>query len=206
MTELGQVAMKEMLDRFCEAGALSVARYAEVSGLLPEHDLPESFMPAFILNQLGDSLSMTIETSLSKLLLWNTQIHRRRGYSLALGPHRAASLGVPLVDMVIFSGRDPMNRDILALVEFKSGWIDTTEIPGRRNDRDKIRSILEYVDTCRYGVTCGWTRHLDYYKNQADEAGEPFWKHQIALANGRTDYYFCARLFERAKPNYPAAP
>jgi hypothetical protein len=42
--------------------------YAESSGLLPDGDMPECFLAAFVLDHLGDEVRMMIETNSRKLI------------------------------------------------------------------------------------------------------------------------------------------
>jgi hypothetical protein len=45
--------------------------YAEASGLLPDEDMPECFLAAFVFDHLGDEVTMTIETNSRKLIGWS---------------------------------------------------------------------------------------------------------------------------------------
>ncbi len=44
--------------------------YAESSRLLPDGDMPECFLAAFVLDHLGDEVTMTIETNSRKVIGW----------------------------------------------------------------------------------------------------------------------------------------
>ena len=152
----------EIMKDFCEAGAEAVRYYAEVSGLEPQDTpyMPEYFMPAFIFQKLGRSTRITLETSLIHLVRWNNDYREQR--QLAKVPdadalQRMESLSVrsPRVDMVLFDSARPSEKGLLALVEFKAGWISFLAPPAPLSDRDKLLRILSLVDTCLYGIACG---------------------------------------------------
>lgn len=139
------MTLEDTMEKLCKAGARAVQRYAEVSGMSPDEEMPECFLSAYFFDHFGDEVTMTIETSARKLLGWNDDQRQRQGL-LPAGP---ADLGLDarrLVDLILFKDAHlPKNKqNFFALVEFKSGWID-----GARNgDRDKLLRLLKHIDTC----------------------------------------------------------
>jgi len=188
----------------CDAGAGAMHRYAEISGEDPFDDMPEHFLQSYTMDHLGDYITSTIETGLSKLSIWNKDVRKRNGLPplpqeetmelLAL----AETLGSPRVDMVLFEGDEdgrPKDKlDIFALVEFKKGaW-------ALDGDRQKLLLILPHIDTCSYGVVCGGGRltELDMWKARADESGDRWFQaHVRAISDEPPRYFFCARVFPR---------
>lgn len=197
-----------MIDDFvqtiCQTGAHAVTRYVKVSGEWP----PELFVTAFILDHLGDEITMTMETGFTKLVDWNAAVRKRRGLSNPpLTDHLvalAAELGAPRVDLVAFEGLDRPKReqDMLALIEFKSGWIDGRPIPG--SDRNKLRRVLQLIETCPYGVIAGWAStpaNRDWAREGAQTAKDKWFEAKFEL-EGKPSF-FCARLFGPGAPDQP---
>lgn len=193
--------IEAVIKELCNYGAQAVARYVDVTDTAPEY-MPEYFMPGFILDHWGDHRTVTLETSFAKLLEWNEDSASRAGLRQPRSVLEVLSatdkLGSPRVDLVIF--KDPhlpkKQQDMLALVEFKRQWIDGAQIPGRQGDRDKLRSILDYIDTCSYGVVCGWIRaaYRDGFYADALKAGDKWFETKFQLGDGKS-CFFCARLF-----------
>ena len=194
--------IETIVQRLCDIGARAVHRYVEVSGMDP-YDMPEYFMPSFILDHLGDKVTMTLETSFAKLLEWNEDARKRSGL-----PERkllvsvVADLGAPRVDLVLY--KDPHRRkneqDLLALVEFKRGWISGAHSPTDHSDQAKVRRLLQHIDICRYGIVCGWARlaDRDWAHKGAMETGDKWFESEFEVKDDRTQYFFCARLVESA--------
>jgi hypothetical protein len=192
------------VQEICNAGAAAMFRYAEVSGEDPFDDMPEHFLQSYTMDHLGDGITATIETGLSKLSAWNRDVRKRNG--LPPLPQEetlqllglAEKLGAPRVDMVLFegdeTGRSKYELDILALVEFKKGaW-------ALDSDRQKLLLILPHIDTCRYGVVCGGGKvaELDMYKAKADALADKWFQTSVKPTLGHAArYFFCARLFSR---------
>ena len=66
------------LSHASDAAAQSVRRYFDVSGIGPKI-MPEYFMPAFILDRLGDKLSAMLETNFRTLVEWNAGVRHFMG-------------------------------------------------------------------------------------------------------------------------------
>jgi hypothetical protein len=195
--------VEDVIRKLCKAGVRAMRRYAKVSGEDPD-ELPEYFMPALVLDQLGNQITATLETRFSKLSEWNDDIRQRRGLA-PRSPEKEAELlilaeelGRPRVDMVLYEGDDegrPKDQlDFLALVEFKKGEF--------ASDRDKLLKILPHIDTCRYGVTCGSVRgeaNLEWHKNEAQGTHDRWFQSAPLRLNDRR-FFFCARLFESGTP------
>ena len=157
------IEIDDVMGKFCDAGAQAVRRYFDVSGEGP-WSMPEYFMPAFMLDRLGDQMTATLETNFRTLVEWNACVRARRG--LAQQPHDerllllAQQLNGRRVDMALFEGekegKPKEQQDFLALVEFKGGWLDAAGNPGRISDSDKLLMLLVHVDTCPWGIVCGW--------------------------------------------------
>ena len=190
------IDIDDVMRKLCDAGARAMGRYAEVSGEGPG-DMPEYFMPAFILGQIGDEISVTLETGFSKLVEWNDDTRKRRDLP-ARSPEEQAKLlaladelGTPRVDMVLFAGQDqgvPKDeQDFLALVEFK-------RYSASPDDRAKLLRILPHIDTCLYGVVCGniEDRHLQSHRAEAEKLGDRWYQ---SVLPGDFRWFFCARLF-----------
>ena len=71
--------------------------HAESGGLSPDGDMPECFLAAFVLDHLGDEVTMTIETNSGKVIGWRdgsagarivTRRTDREGLEFA-SPHRS---------------------------------------------------------------------------------------------------------------------
>jgi hypothetical protein len=185
----------------CDAGAAAIHRYIQVSGEDPS-DMPEHFMPAFILDHVGSKITMTLETGFSKLSKWNQNTRQGRGLPprgqeevtelLAL----ALELGLPRVDMVLYEGNDdgrPKDQlGLLALVEFKKGPSTV--------DRNKLLRILPHVDTCPYGIVCG-SRGIDrdWDVEDARKMDDRWFETAVQPSPGdKKPYFFSARLFSRS--------
>ncbi len=209
--------IESVISELCQIGARAVARYVEITGS-PPGDMPEYFMPAYIFDHIGDEITMTLETSFLKLLGWSMDANGAQRSQTTTQDVKAlteaANLGSPRVDLVVF--KDPhLPKDeqrILALVEFKRGWIDGAQIPGRRSDRDKLLMLLNHIDTSQYGVVCGWApaANRDWARNDAMTVGDSWFEHQFELEGFPTSYYFCARLFgqkhRQFQPHETTAP
>ncbi len=197
------IDIDDFMNLFCRAGADAIFRYVEVSGEGPA-DMPEYFLPAMILQQLGSTISMTLETRFSKLSEWNNNARVRHCLSRLPNEeqdllHLAEEVGSPRVDMVVYDRPDlPKNEQgFLALVEFKKGWIAP-------DDRLKLFGIFPHADTCPYGITCGsmTNRQLQYEKEQVRGTGDLWYECPVPdfQDKGIEPYWFGARLI--TNPNF----
>jgi hypothetical protein len=191
-----------LMRELCDAGAHALNHYATISGEDP-CTAPEYLMPALICRELGDTigeggtqLSVTLETTFSTLWEWNSAARVR---DLRSVPSELVKLGEKLgtqrVDMVLFSvqpGISKDDHDLFALVEFKRGNLE--EEHGNK-DREKLRGVLKYIDTCSYGVVCGWveSKYHPYQKERANRAGDSWFDSSVPVYEGK--YVFCARVF-----------
>jgi len=191
----------EVTQDFCSAGAEALRDYVEVSGFEPLEPpyMPEYFMPASIFRKLGRTRTITLETSLAHLVLWNNATRSRRRHPeepAAQALQEVANMGSPRVDMVLCDGATLPDRDILELVEFKSGWISFEPQPARVSDRDKLLRILPLVDTCPYGIACGWMElgHLNWQKSKMN--GDTLYEAPVpGIFKNNHLYFFGARVF-----------
>ena len=157
--------INDMMLEFCKAGADSVRCYTDVSGVdhLDPPYMPEYFMSSFIFQKLGRTRSVTLETNLANLVKWNNDTREKRQLQ-NINEHTAlnliAELRRPRVDMVLFGGPSSPEKNLFAVVEFKNGEISIS-------DREKLLKILPLLDTCPYGIVCGWIEDtwLDSYKS-----------------------------------------
>jgi hypothetical protein len=183
-----------IMRNFCNAGADAVSRYVTVSGTRgPFEHMPEYFMPAYMLTQLGDQMGIVLEmgfdTGFPTLIGWNADVRRRR--NLPPEEHDQCllrRLHGKCVDMVLFTGDDGRTsgaeRDLLALVEFKNGWLDADRIGGNVSDRDKLLMFLDCTDTCPFGIVCGYATARHCGAQQAN----PLFGPAIAGFNPRSHY------------------
>jgi hypothetical protein len=196
----------DLMQRFCDAGAQAVRRYVDVSG--DRHlNMPEYFMPSFVFDSLGGKTTATLETSFSYLVDWNAGARQRRGLPQQFRDARllllAQQLGGRRVDMVLFEGEEDHKpkdeQDFFALVEFKRGWIDAASFPGRISDRDKLLMLLDHIDTCPWGIACGWIpqNHYDWQQTQIRGSKDRWFESKIQLPDYDAPLFFCARLFAR---------
>jgi hypothetical protein len=146
--------------RICDQTAGAIEKYAGISGSGVD-DLPEYFLAAYVLMALGDVLTMTLETNSRKLWDWHIDIRQRwdravrkeepapREYNPTVGGRRA--------DLVLFQGNHSKKTetDFLCLVEFKKWYLDAGDIK-------KIRDWFRFLDTCKYGMVCGFTEVPKY--------------------------------------------
>jgi hypothetical protein len=65
--------IEETARRVCAEIASAVEKYVNVSGA---SDLPEHFVQSYVFANLGDVLTMTLETNSSKLWEWNGRLRR----------------------------------------------------------------------------------------------------------------------------------
>ena len=197
------------VQEFCDTGARAVSRYAEVS----DDDymkMPEYFMPAFIFDNLRTpraATTITLETSFTDLIARNASVRKRRGF--AEQGHNdqllrlAEQLGGRRIDMALFEGeaeQKPRNeQDFVALVEFKKGWIDSGTLSGKISDRDRLLLLLACVDTCPWGIVCGWIPqyHYDWQKNETLRTADRLFTSKIKIRDVAGPLLFCARLFAR---------
>ena len=191
------------MQRFCDAGAKAVCRYIEISGE-PLSTMPEYFMPAFIMNCLGDDVTFTLETGFATLHTWNGDSRERnlRNDLRVEEPLLSDEIYGRRIDMVIFEGQNEgkpkHEQDIFALAEFKRGWIDSAKTPGKISDRDKLLMFMNFIDTSKYGIVCGYVNenHLNWQaKDVKRESKDRLFMAPIKQDNKSYEpMYFCARL------------
>jgi len=142
------------MNAFCKAGAEAVRCYVDISHSDPLDPpyMPEYFVSSYILQHLGSRWVMTLETNLNHIMCLNQSIPAKNSKRR--------------VDMVIFDPITNAKSTILALAEFKNGKLDYETIPSKDSDRDKMLRLFSLIDTCPYGIVCGWIdqRWLDYHQ------------------------------------------
>jgi hypothetical protein len=186
----------------CKLAAQAVVRYATISGMIPNKDMPEAFLSAFIFDKLGGRYSMTLETRLRKL--WDFERETRQPTLLRMAWRQElrkiiAIVRNPGVDLVLYQGdpAQPESNKMLALIELKKWWISTP-------DRLRLLRVLEHVRSCPHGAICsvmeGSPQDLAQAKKEAIAAGDRWFScevphplpHRIA---GR--FTACIRYFDR---------
>jgi hypothetical protein len=196
------IDIHELMPRFCKTGDRALAQYSLISGE-DSDTAPEYFMSAFIMCYLGNQadgnrnqLTITLETTFRTLWQWNSEARHRNGRSIPADLVKLGEeLGTQKVDMVLFSGPDgtpKSDHEFLALVEFKRGNLETPG-PGGITDHEKLLGLLKFVDTCPYGIVCGWIKqkYLADQKSRSDDVGDKWFQAEAA----RSEYVFCARIF-----------
>jgi hypothetical protein len=186
--------------RVCEAAAEAVHRYATVTGLSPSEDLPERFITAFVLDKLGDEVTLTLETSLSKLWRWNLNALKGLRLPIPENPEEefaliAAELGAPRVDMAIWAGEGQKDeQDCFAIIEFKNWKIIERE-------RDKVYNIIKHL-ICPHGAICvvmqGSAESLGWAEDLARKDGDGWFACNVAATPENPALYsVCIRYFDR---------
>jgi hypothetical protein len=101
--------------------------------------------------------------------------------------------------MVLFDGQSQdgaqTEQGLLALVEFKKGWIAVGD--NLANDHDKLLRILPHIDTCQYGIVCGTiSDEPDWFKAEAERVGDHWFERAVTPQAGEAKRHtFYARLF-----------
>jgi len=179
----------------CREVANAVLRYTDVAGQISEETvpglmMPESFAPAFVFGRLGSELTMTLETNVNTLWKYN---QAARG-SNEPAPERLRN---QRVDLVLYQGNSPKKdeQELFALIEFKLLTLDL-------RDREKLRNILNDIDTCPNGAICSVLKSdLDLLleEKQAIADGDHWYRYDVpALPHSNTERFsVCARAFQR---------
>ena len=205
------IDIDKLMESFCQLGAQAIERYFAISGEGP-WQMPEFFMPAFIMDRLGDQTTATLETNFATLIQWNKEIRQRRGLAIVEHDDRLLQLAAQLrgrrVDLVFYEGQEigkPKNeQDFYALVEFKGGWLDAEAVPGKVSDRDKLLMLMAHLDTCPWGIVCGWAPkvHREWQRDRVEGTGDKWFEKEILLPAGlHHSLFFCARLFANSPGN-----
>jgi hypothetical protein len=200
--------IEETATRVCDAMAGAIELYASISGS-GVTDLPEHFVPAYVLANLGSVLTMTMETNSTKLWDWSCDI-RRRWNGLPPGqptpaapPDYVSKVGMRRADLVLFRGDHSKKNetDFLCFVEFKT-WKDISP------DVQKIRDWFQFIDTCPWGMACGLAditsiEWLKIIQDQAESVGDKFVQGRVARPLSTPgNFQTFARLL--TNPNYKA--
>lgn len=202
--------IETVVQALCKVGAEAVSRYVTVSGDDTPSNMPEYFVPAYLLDRLGDELVVTLEGSFEGLFGWNERARHGAARSLQdssellLRPRQ--KLAGRRVDLVLAvrrsDGKSEEPPDLLALVECKRNWIDADKIPGKESDRDKLLLFLAHIDTCQWGIVCGgWIdqNHRAYQRDRSMKGtGDKWYECEIPLSGvPGGPFWFAARLFDR---------
>lgn len=200
--------------KFCRGGAHAVQRYCEVSGDFPE-SMPEYFMPAFVFNQLGDEITVTLEVGFETLVEWNEGVRKRRGIAPSAPSEELLELARRYLrgrrpDMALFASEEEHKakeqQDLLALVEFKRGWVDGQRLPGKISDRVRLLMMLAHIDTCPWGIACGCMSKAqrDWEKGESMRGTQDRWHEcEITLQErAGAPMFFGARLFARSSDDH----
>lgn len=200
------IDVSQLMQKFCDVGAAAVSRYAAVSGDSHFH-MPEYFMASFILDHLGSDVTATLEMNFSTLVEWNDDARKHHGLPKHSPDDRALLLAEQLggrrVDMVLFEGEEERKakdlQDFFALVEVKRGWIDAASVTGKISDRDRLLMLLDRIDTCKWGIACGWIQqnHRDWQKAETEKTSDRWFETEFHLQDYDAPLYFGARLLAR---------
>lgn len=150
-----ELLIAELAKMVCAAMAKSLKQYKEISGL-GSNMMPEHFAVAYIMLQLHEQMqkyiSMTMETNSSTLWNWNAEADAsiRKQYGNAIPQEFWDECGTRRCDLVIFRGDTPLkdNHAFFCLIEAKTH----TKID---DDVKKIKTWLQYITTCPYGMVVG---------------------------------------------------
>lgn len=177
MTESHFQLFKTTADRLCNLGAIAVKRYAEISNLNINTNMPEHFIQSYVLEHYG--AIMTMETKLSDLMLVGKTLQSR--HQQEMRSHN------PRIDLVLYHDD---KKEVLALIEMKSGYISN-------DDRDKLLGVLPLVN-CSVGIACGWFRddQLEHERGQykARKAENDYWG-QTPFTVANSNLFFAAHAF-----------
>jgi hypothetical protein len=203
--------IQEVGIRVCDAAAGAIELYASIAGTDVDDDFPEHLLAAHALANLGSVLTMTMETSGKKLWEWNCDI-RRRWNGLPSGQPTPAApadyftkFGMRRADLVLFKGdhSKKSETEFLCLVEFKK-WT-TPELDSR-----KIRDWFQFVDTCPWGMVCGFsnTNSIEWLRILQDKAegmGDKFVEGRVARPVSTSDsFQTYARILANSDYKAPA--
>jgi hypothetical protein len=102
----------------CREAANAVLRYTEVAGQICEKTapglmMPEYFLMSFVFDKLGSDLTMTLETSVNTLWLYNQNARS--------SPGKVNELSNQKIDLVVYQGESSRKDEqgLMALIEFK---------------------------------------------------------------------------------------
>jgi hypothetical protein len=189
-----EAAVIELMQSICDVAARGVYRYCEVAGQIggtysSALFMPESFVPAFVLDRLGTSCTISLETNYKNL---------EDFCGLASGALRQNQR----VDMVVYES-DPAkrieDRAPMLLVEFKL----LTPFSEDGSDRQKLFEILNRVDSSLYGAVCAVldSNKVDLSRKEARALadGDSWYQCDVGrLPHGNAERLsVCARLFYR---------
>jgi hypothetical protein len=200
--------ISETAIRICDQAAGAIEKYSWISGSGVD-DLPEYFLAANVLIALGDVLTMTLETNSRKLWEWHIDQRQRWDHEDLRDKQPPAeynpTVGGRRADLVLFQGehRNKTKSDFLCLVEFKKGYLDLGDIK-------KIQDWFRFLDTCKYGMVCGFTEvpkynsYLAEMEHGAKGAGDKWILGRIArplpVAEASLNFQMFARILEN--PNF----
>jgi hypothetical protein len=130
--------IREVADRFCETAVEAVFRYHDLTEWDPKA-VPESFIQSYILDRIGERISLNLEIPVPQLWTWigdRSQV--------------PSDLGREVVDFVINKTNSPIKsaQDVWAIAELKRH----DSVGG---DRYKISNILPLFKSCQFGVAIG---------------------------------------------------
>lgn len=181
----------------CKQGARSLTRYARVTDL-DINFMPETFIQSYILDHMGDDVTVVLETHFNELVKWSLETKNERKAPVSAkritDAIQAVDMGTKKIDLVLFKNPHlpKPQQDILALVEVKN-----QRISAEGEDRDKLIEVLRHIDSCPYGIVCGWTANPDDYKRHAEVAGDKWFQKECTVHD--ETIFFCARLFEPSR-------
>lgn len=203
-------SIEETAIRVCDEIAGAIERYASISGEYPD-DLPESFIGSCVFANLGPVLTMTMETNAKKLWEWNANARGRWNKDpTAPLPDQPSDYKAKFqrkrADLVVYKGEHTRKEEMtfLCLVEVAKYW-------EKASDLEKIRDWFAYIDTCPYGICCGYAliEPSDAFpKLQAGavEAGDKWLSGRIARPLGTDrNYHTFARLMTNPHYRGPAS-
>ena len=136
--------LREVVEQICETAVDAIFRYHKLTDWSPRN-CPESFIESYILDRLGDRISLNSQISLQKLWCWI------RDDSDKNSPDQ----GGQKLDLVINDNtKTPIKKcqDVWAIVELKR---PDRGVRGVEEDKRKLKEILPQIRNCPFGVVVG---------------------------------------------------
>jgi hypothetical protein len=187
----------EVMEKICETAAQALYRYCDVAGQIGSKGkttlfMPESFLGGFLLERLGNFLTISLETNYKDLEdFWQLQ----KGQ---LGDSNK------VVDAIVYSSdsTDKSQQSLVLLLEFKLLKPFTED----DSDRDKLFQILNTVEPPLWGAVCTVLDRdkagldLSQEAQSAETHGDLWYRCDagpLPRGNESMHYTVCARLFSK---------
>jgi hypothetical protein len=107
--------INSVVELLCKWGASALTRYAHVTDLDIKF-MPETFIQSYILDHMGDDVTIVLETHFNELLRWCLPKAAADEVSAAIS---AADMGTKKIDLILFKNphMPKAQQEVLALVE-----------------------------------------------------------------------------------------